>query len=78
MEVSNGELGACGQPCQVESGATHCRKPLSKQVKLNVHIYSKLVKVTPTILPLVLIADVSVGMSRMYVCCCFNCGPFLW
>ena len=43
MEVSNGELGACGQPCQVESGATHCRKPLSKQVKLNVHIYSKLI-----------------------------------
>ena len=40
--------------------------------------YSKLVKVTPTILPLVLIADMSVGVSCMYVCRCFNCGPFLW
>ena len=27
-------MGACGQ---IESGATHCKKPLSKQVKVNVH-----------------------------------------
>ena len=76
MEVSNGELGACGQPC----GRIRCYslQKTTFQAGKAKRAYSKLVKVTPTILPLVLIADMSVGVSCMYVCRCFNCGRFLW